>query len=92
MVSSDKMYLLGVNTFQGQQQADGFDRMATSVNKIPQKDIVEIFNVLSFSVLVRSSIKSKETHEISELSMNIPKNLQRRLGLKDHRLTSYDFF
>jgi hypothetical protein len=41
---------------------------------------------------MRSTIESEETHQISELTMDVSKDLQRRFGLKDHRLTDNNLF
>ena len=64
--------------------------MVSSVHEVAQKDIIEVLNVALLSLFMRCTIKSKETHEIGKLAVNISKNFQRRLSLKDHRLAYND--
>ena len=92
MISSDEMNLLRIEAFKSKQKTDGLDGMIASINKISKKDIIKILNILFLSILMRSSIECKETHKISKLSMNISKYFQRRLSLKNHRLTNNDLF
>lgn len=91
VVAPNQMYLFGIDTLQRQKQADGFDRVASPVHKVPQEDIVKIFDIFFLPIFMRGPIKCKETHQICKLPMDIPKDLQRRFGLQDHRLTNDDF-
>ncbi len=65
--------------------------MTTSIHEITEEDIVKVLYILFLTVLMRASIKCKETHQICELAMDISEDFQRRLCLKDHGLT-YDYF
>lgn len=35
MIASDQMYLLRIDNFESKKQANSFERMASSINKIP---------------------------------------------------------
>jgi hypothetical protein len=65
--------------------------MVSSVYEITQKDIVEVLNVTLLAFLMGRTIKSKETHQVGKLTVDISKNFQRRLSLKNHWL-AYDNF
>lgn len=65
--------------------------MASTIYEIAKEDIVEILNVLLFAIFMGSSIECKEAHQVGELSMNIAKYFERRLGLEDHWLADNNF-
>lgn len=65
--------------------------MTASIHKITQENVVEVLYVFFLTILMRTSIKSEETHQICELTMNISEYFQRRFSLKNHRLTN-DYF
>ena len=86
MVSPDKVHLLGIDAFEGEQEADRLQGMVASINEIPQKYVVEILYIFFLAVFVRSTVKGKETHKISELTVDVSEYFQRGFGLKDHGL------
>lgn len=65
--------------------------MASSIHKITQENVVEVLYIFFLPILMRTPIKSEETHQICELTMNISEYFQRRFCLKNHRLTD-DYF
>lgn len=86
MVSPDQVHLFGVDALEGEQEADSLEGVVASINKISQKYVVEILYVLFLAVFVRSPIKGKETHQISELTVNVSEYFERGFRLKDHGL------
>ena len=81
MVAPDEMDLLGVDALEGQKQTDGFEGVAAPVDEIPQKDVVEVFDVFLLSCFVRGTVEVEEAHEVSELPVNVTEDLEGRLGL-----------
>lgn len=92
VVATNEVDLLGVDALQGQQKTDGLERVATSVHKISEEDVVEVLNVLLLAVLVRGAVEGEETHQVSELSVDVSEYFEGRLGLQDHRLVDDDLF
>jgi hypothetical protein len=91
VIPADEVDLFGVDALQGQQETDGFQGVAASINEVSQEDVVEVLNILLLAVLVGSAVECEETHQISELAMDISKDLEGRLGLQDHGLADDDF-
>lgn len=89
VVAADEVDLFGVDALEGQQEADGLEGVAAPVHEVPQEDVVEVLDVLLLAVLVRRAVEREETHQVGELSVDVPEDLERRLGLQDHRLV-YD--
>lgn len=85
------MDLFRIHTFESKKKTNRLKRMASSIHKVTQKDVVKVLNIFLFAVLVWSPVKVKKTHQICELTMYISKYFKRRFGLKDHGLTYYNF-
>ena len=92
MVTSDQVNLLWVNAFEGQQKTNCLKRVASSVNKVSQKNVIVILDIFFLTVLMRRSIQFKETHQIRELAMDIAEYFQRSLWSQNHWLVYNHLF
>jgi len=90
MVASDEMDLLRIYAFECQQKANSLDGVISSINKVAEENIIEIFNIFLLAIFMRSAVESEETHQICELTMNVSEYFQRWLRLKNHWLTDND--
>lgn len=90
VVATNEVDLFGVDALQGQQKTDGLKGVAASVHKVSEEDVVEVLNVLLLAVLVGGAVEGEETHQVSELSVDVAKDLEGRLCLQDHRLVDDD--
>jgi hypothetical protein len=61
--------------------------MATSINIISQEQIIVAFNI---TVLIRSTPKIKESHQVLILTMDVTEHLHWGVDLKDHWLCLQD--
>lgn len=75
------MDLFRVNALQRQQEADSLQGVTAAIDEVSQEDVVEVLYVFLLAVLVGGAIKCEETHQISELSVDISEDLEGRLGL-----------
>jgi hypothetical protein len=92
MISSDEMNLLRVDALKGQEKANGFKGVASSINEISKKNVVVVLDIFFLSVFMWRSIQLKETHQVSKLAMNVSEYFQRSLWGQNHRLVYNHFF
>jgi hypothetical protein len=92
MISSDEMNLFRVDALKGQEEANGFKGVASSINEISKKNVVIVLDIFFLSIFMWRSIQLKETHQVSKLAMNVSEYFQRSLWGQNHRLVYNHFF
>ena len=87
VVSSQEMDLVWELDLQGHQQADGLQRVSTSVNIVTQEQVVI---TLDISAVIWDSPQVEEPHQILVLSMDVSEHLDRGINSEHHWLVHED--
>ena len=87
VVSSQQMDLVWELDLQGHQQADGLQRVSTSVNIVTQEQVVI---TLDISAVIWDSPQVEEPHQILVLSMDVSEHLDRGINSEHHWLVHED--
>ena len=74
MVPTDQVHAFGVLYLEGQQQADGLQRVSPTVHVVPEEQVVYVCDV---ACRAGSAILLKQPHQVQELAMEVPKDLYR---------------
>lgn len=82
MVSSQEEEVFRIEDFVNKQQGQGFQRLLSSVDVVPEEELVGLGGKLP---------EVEKTEQVVVLPVNVAQNFDRRSELQEHRLTLNDF-
>lgn len=87
MISSQQVDVVWVSDLESHQEANGLERVVSSINKVAKEQVIVGLNVAS---LVRRAPQIEEAHQILVLAVDIAENFHWCINLENHGLSLDD--